>query len=694
MGKKNKSKNTQAPQADSSESDSPTEPDSDVSIERLLVVAHLSYGEQTLVEDVSRLLCIPDYNTARGLKQCHQDFGTISSKLEQVFTQTRGRVDSPSADKLTAAVITIYRDMCADKILRTRIVAEADFLNKAISVLNHTFAGRIALSALSNISHVDDVGIRENILPIASAILDTAEKQLHDIEYVENAVCVLKHSITFILDDWADPKLARLVPFPRVIQFFLSAARLPTSTDSIFDHFLDFCPLAIKYYPTVFSSIPDVVDFLVACTRAKDLCTRSAALRSLTRLWPPQNTAPETALESSRVSQALAEYAAGRTSQAREVEERRKLRDVLVSICNYTQGPFSEIGYELADLILNNELGVRTYFVCPSRIHDDLVLHIKGERMCFPPSVLPLAAKAVRSSSGAHAELKGDILELEFLLTGQNSRETFTFAQSCIERHPSTAFFYYVLAMLWSASADIVAQRWGANVITSMRHAERGLQCPDLTDFLREELLYYAASSADLLAAQMLTGNRSDIRVQEILALMQKAIHLAFLMKGHTLNDKCAELQILRDKLLLSYDIARCSVRGFFPTQQCLMIDKILPRMSTASRAWKDVVSRLPSREYPSIDPNVDLAAWLEKLDVSDPHTNFFTIRGIDINTKTHGGVLGSVQLHRCSKCTGASAVLKRCGRCQEARYCNSECQRRHWEVHRKTCKGSKSAEA
>lgn len=39
-----------------------------------------------------------------------------------------------------------------------------------------------------------------------------------------------------------------------------------------------------------------------------------------------------------------------------------------------------------------------------------------------------------------------------------------------------------------------------------------------------------------------------------------------------------------------------------------------------------------------------------------------------------------------CSYCTAIRDDLKRCSRCQGVRYCNAECQTKHWPIHKKDC--------
>ncbi len=40
----------------------------------------------------------------------------------------------------------------------------------------------------------------------------------------------------------------------------------------------------------------------------------------------------------------------------------------------------------------------------------------------------------------------------------------------------------------------------------------------------------------------------------------------------------------------------------------------------------------------------------------------------------------------RCSYCTSSAKKLKKCARCKKARYCNAECQKNHWTIHKLRC--------
>ncbi|KAJ7198067.1 hypothetical protein C8J57DRAFT_1262531, partial [Mycena rebaudengoi] len=188
---------------------------------------------------------------------------------------------------------------------------------------------------------------------------------------------------------------------------------------------------------------------------------------------------------------------------------------------------------------------------------------------------------------------QADILRWEFLIARKKFNEAFAFARS---RHD--------------------------------RCRSPGGKGSDLTDFLREQLLHYTAIFAYHIAEDMLKGRAIEVRIQEVKNAISfindsppdadkmprriaLTIHLNFLLRGHTLNDDFTELQASQNKLSLAYDIAQSRTRGFYPPPQCLAIDKYsLP-----------IVSRHAGHTYPAVDdPNVNLAAWLKKLDNRRPY--------------------------------------------------------------------------
>jgi hypothetical protein len=149
------------------------------------------------------------------LRQCHEEFGTISAKLQQVFTGSREyQADNVSADKLAATIIAIYGQMGqVGTILRKGIFDESDvsniprrqlvrtivffkdFLKHATTLLHSDIARRIVMPTLSQVTHFNDIKILRDLSRFTSTILSCVEGQLNDLGYVESGVCVLSHTV-------------------------------------------------------------------------------------------------------------------------------------------------------------------------------------------------------------------------------------------------------------------------------------------------------------------------------------------------------------------------------------------------------------------------------------------------------------------------------------------------------------------
>lgn len=80
-----------------------------------------------------------------------------------------------------------------------------------------------------------------------------------------------------------------------------------------------------------------------------------------------------------------------------------------------------------------------------------------------------------------------DILELKSYVVFKSSREAIFLAKKAIERNPKVGYFYLVYC-LWAEGAE------------GLHAAKRGLKCPNLTSYVRYELLYWGVEHAFSLA--------------------------------------------------------------------------------------------------------------------------------------------------------------------------------------------------
>ena len=145
-------------------------------------------------------------------------------------------------------------------------------------------------------------------------------------------------------------------------------------------------------------------------------------------------------------------------------------------------------------------------------------------------------------------------------------------------------------------------------------------------------------------------------------------------------------------------------------TQMRLAREMILDFYSQGVKDWGDFIKHfdeLDSRAdkqkpISSTQADDDLAAWLENMKLEegeDEQPHMCSHPKISTN---------NVALYRCSWCGNPSAVLRKCGGCGRARcvlhsavavyrrsrvdtpcrYCDGQCQKKHWSEHRADCKG------
>ncbi|KAJ7618603.1 hypothetical protein FB45DRAFT_1063232 [Roridomyces roridus] len=586
---------------------------------QLLVVARLARCTEALTREVARVLGIPDCNTKKGLKSCHESFEKISSTLDSVFAESRKyTANQELADVVSAAVLAIYVRMGEDNILRKRVFSETQFIDKSTELLRCSTAGQLVMGILSDATHIPDTEILIKISRCASTILDSTELHLDHQIYVENAVCVLTHVTTAALGSDPDPEL--FAAFPRILRFLLDAIGLPHSTPRSFGHFLLFVYQNSAEHAAIFLSIPDTVDFLVACTKCADFYTRVTAQRSLTLLCSHleaegKDIHPERKPGTALIEQVLEQFSRKHVTYSRAWNmDSRKLFDLYDA---FTSDPErSELGRKLADLVLDNEALVRS--------------------ACLQQP--ELTGMLWECKDALPNDVAADILHTLCLLVTDGRREASTFARASLERHPSVAFFYYIVAVYDDDRMGIV----------SVLFADKGLQCSRITPFLQTRLLFTSISSSHRMISVMMQGPPTQVQKAEILiknaSLKAKAfvelvppdepdrtliiaisIHLEIMVRGHIWTKK--ELKAARGRFSLACDVARCTEDGFNPRSECIALDKIFSRTSTAWKEWGATVSREPCKEYVAsdlaneVDPNAALAAWLEKLQTSPPDT-------------------------------------------------------------------------
>ncbi|KAJ7638201.1 hypothetical protein FB45DRAFT_902243 [Roridomyces roridus] len=665
---------------------------------QLLAVAHWSETPETsdrvstarldqLLKDITRALRIPEVWNVRGLKQCHQAFAAVSSALDEVATQClQHSGDRFLAERVAAGIVVVYACMGEDISLRSRIFSESRFLENAAPLLSSpdVESREIVLKTLNNLTRLHDSAILRKITRFLPNILKCAEDNVVELgsECQEHALYVLIRSTTAVFDDATpDPELVALVP--RILRFALDMVRLLTSS-LVVNQLVYFCRLMSRSPAArhLFISAPDWIDFLVAGTRAQELATRCLAQCALVELY---STSGPTGLQKGTAKAQPVELLQP-GSGTFLVDAKAALDELTDLTDNKSARSLSELGRAFGELIQRDPLVVRMHLARP------------GSKI---PVLLRLCEFATRKAGSGIA---ADIIHME-LLFSVAKEAAHKYARVCIDKHPSVAYFYYITTIHPEAH----------EIVPSVRLAVEGLKQPVISAFIRRELCCCVANftyevlmgilrgdpqDADepklsflTQATALHTGTFLDIaqpdnpRLPEISAL---AIHVDFLANGHTLTDE--ELETAAKRFSSICEMARSTRYSFRLSKECLALEHIFPRMSTAWKRWESIMTRQPERKVasriteanPSADPFVE---WLDRLCETEMEMLPFEVRGLTPGKERYG----MAQLRRCSKCDTPNAALRRCAGCQMARYCDNTCQKAHWKIHRKACKASRA---
>ncbi|KAJ7638198.1 hypothetical protein FB45DRAFT_902235 [Roridomyces roridus] len=662
-----------------------------------------------MVLHISRFLGVADVCTPRGLKQCHEAFNAVSSKLDALYAQTRefrsdcasaDRLSSISADRLAAAIILTFSRIAVDAKLRKRIFAETEFLSKATALLSSPdlSVGATVMKALHNITTQHDILIVKEILPVLPMILDYSETNLAGLrdEWLDDGVYVLTRCAAgLFLDKYPDPELVAQVPLPRILRFSLSVIRLPKSTSFAVRHFAFFCYKMTEHLATLLLSNSDLIDFLVAAIRSRDLSTRFVAQYTLIQLYA---TSPRDETRTGRCEPDLAHPGYKWKSFLKQVADAFTELDGLIHTFDLVHALDEKIPHSHFDFGLAFSIWIqRNSTLVRGRLEKGPLGHI------HLAETFETCEAALRRDGSARAELAADVIEL---LLAQDKDKGSSFAHSCVEKHPSVAYFYYASALGSPISP-----------ISAVLFAEKGLQCRPITEFLRLEFLCLAATCVYHIIKEMLKSSplpneehlrKANVFVEKGLSYVNAFLDstpiehprtaemaamstlLTFLSTGHTLNEE--ELQTVRGELSTACE--------FRLPKEYTTLEEIFCRMPIAWPSWEAAMSRQPLKVSPQLSTgnqaNVpDTAAdvnedeWLQRLNVSSPDVVSLELGGEKFGVKRN---CGDVLLHACTRCGKRSAVLKRCAGCQRARFCNDTCQKSDWKNHREICKASRVA--
>ncbi|KAF7300075.1 SET and MYND-domain-containing protein 3 [Mycena kentingensis (nom. inval.)] len=676
-------------------------------------------------DSVARLLALTgkffglpsDISSRSGLKKVHP-------KIEAIYPQMEAEFARSKVQQSKCVIVDLYAHLSADVILRNRLF-QYGFLSQILSLLFDPVCRNVALDSLVRITQLGGIEVhltiaKETCGPLLRVLKDYPD----DRDSAEMALKILVHTIVPVVSidgKKMDPNLPRQLPLAEVAQTLIDELHRDPSP-SLLDHAAH-CIIELSEEVRL---TPPMVNLLIAGLRAKDWLFRTRCLSGLVTFVVPYTQRDMRMQNPLQVIQAgnapaplrakMEAFGIERCDSHKAKTSNREFQRVVEG------GEFYEGGKTIAELILRTE----------NAFIDAMRPFAGGGRTS---DVLLKCANTIREKGVASEANLADILELKYLILRQRYTEAADIARRALKRDPDFAYAYYALSLALVQEGDPAD---GLRLVKKAAKCTRGPR--NLSDFLRLQMLLVGVQWAGELAMRTLNGSAEWAPADEWqvgIAMVKGALDDAELfleeappdhrdartvmcwaivlhvMLDENISDNLRELKPYLERLKLSDEFYRWFPDGAPPkTQIRLVAELILMNFSAAKTEWgalirafdedrKDIMAKAPTKEK----MERDLAAWVEELDIGGPagprccgheHGAGHGHGHGHGHAHAHGvaGELKTTEMHRCSWCHNPSAVLRKCGRCSEARYCDASCQKQHWKVHKKKCLAAKNEPA
>ncbi|CDO71187.1 hypothetical protein BN946_scf184845.g57 [Trametes cinnabarina] len=669
-------------------------------------------GTWRLIVDVlCDYLGLPDLETRSGLKKVHNNFPEIAKKLDTVYSAAQKKGN----ERLMGGIVGVWAKMCADAILRDKLFHEG-LLSKVMPLIDYDSTRHMALNALSVVTHHGGVVARREIARKNPVLVKLMQAHPDDAKVLELATVTIAHATSAVLggEDPPDSGLLKEIQVRNVLKTTIENIRKPIASHYMIDHAFGLFTNATQHCPQDCKATPGVLTLLVACLRSANLITRCSALGGLIRytLWDSepdrQNFDPQKLIAAvqrrfpDHLADVLADYGFERCDTTLTLQSTADYQRAMMRAAQ--DHDLCALGRTLATLIQRTEFSIAEGMFQaegPRGRRDSIDI---GLPFTMWTDSLPHCARALRAR-GTPADLDmADVLDLKFYIIRSRIPDAVSLGQRAIERNPDLAYAYYAISM-------------GADHQQGLRAVKKGLRCKNITPFVRHYLLWRAVEHAGDLGVSVLQDAKAGAGDEaEGIAFLMSAwedaktftaeappdnrhmqtilnwyILLTLAIKGPELSEDLIELAAAKRKLATSEQLMNTIGFAIKKTQMRLARELILDLYPKAVAEWGTFIKRydeLDSRSdkqkpLSSTQADDDLAAWLENMKLEDG-----TEENLNPHACSHPKIsMNNVALYRCSWCGNPSAVLRKCGGCGKTRYCDGQCQKKHWPEHRNDCK-------
>ncbi|TFK93224.1 hypothetical protein K466DRAFT_581180 [Polyporus arcularius HHB13444] len=677
-------------------------------------------GQKYSIRTVRDVLHIPRLTTRSGLRETHERFADISRKLDYVYRTAHARNVFP----LVNAVLSLWASMCSDGILCRKLLDQGLLAGTAeLLAVDHADQGCLLKLFSLIVRHGSDSVkleiLRHHMLPMIVVL----ERHLKDPHASEFGVIAVSHCYEAVHPPFslknppgiADGGLA--LSMEAIVEIF----RRSNPSHNLILHGLPILMLHARLCPwDMVDDLTPSLQLFCAMTRSENIILRCAAMWVFLGVYPKEleDATPDlfSPLEFDDSLEDLpADLRAAMESYGIDRCETTLLRrctegflDLLWDFLD--DRSLYKFGRTMADILVQ---GRYVY-------GDDDIPDYENSDLPFSDWVecMPAAARVLRQHPhGSAADLdRADVLDLEYLIMTKPSAEVEDFARRVMARNPQHAYAHVIFCMRAADHEEV------------LQVAKDGLQIEHITPYMRRHLLlvlmdrHIAKAWTLLLEATPANARRRRLGTDALLVgleyaqvLMREAppdsrdlmrVFNAFILntlpaRGHELSEDLRELRptlahLERTKRILDYF-------GYeLPTdQRTVARDLVLRHYKAGVKNWLGFIRRF-DRFDKIIRPVVDEGDPSQSPE--DPSVERWWDRPMGATLKTlvqgplkcscygsyHGRIdmgPGLVGMYRCASCGATSALVRRCGGCGSACYCNASCQSTHWSRHKDECR-------
>ena len=461
-------------------------------------------------------------------------------------------------------------DVCAHSDMRN-----AGFLSRLLPLLDMPTCIRLALCALTNVTHHSGVEARTEIARKISILVDLIHKHPEDGKIAEYCITIMSHSLNAVTGSSEIPpntQLVRTLNISDILKVFLETSKRADASSSLISHTIELLAGVTLHYYHVCETNPNVLKLLVGALHSSDLTARCSSLGGILRLHHHDAEAekrffdPHKVIEAAKrgfpdhLAEILSNYGFERGDIVIQLKATADYQRAFMK-CVRDRDLYA-LGLSLADIILKTEFSITKGGLQSENPRTGALEITEGSSIGLPftywDDAPPHCANAIRAVGKANEEDLADILDIKYHILKGHIPQAIAHAKRALKRNPDHAYFYYAISL-------------GADPTDGLRSSKKGLKCKKTSPFVRFQLMQRAVSHAGDMGLRLLQeATVGDHKWEEGIAFITSALEdakvyvdeappdnrhmrrvlywrilLELAINGHEISDDLRELQVM-----------------------------------------------------------------------------------------------------------------------------------------------------